>query len=111
MFNLLFALIVTATVTGYAPSAGGINCDDNCAVTASGLPPHRTIAACGNAWPLGSVLWVRRAERIVVCGDRFGPGAPRHAVDLWFSTEQEALKWGRRESRVLLVGQVDLFPD
>jgi len=108
MFDLLFALMVTATVTGYAPSAGGINCDGNCGVTAAGLQPGPTIAACGDAWPIGAVLWVRRARRVVVCGDRFGPGAPRRAVDLWFATRQEALKWGRRESLIVSIGKVNL---
>jgi len=54
----LVPLIALALVTGYAPAAGGLNCDGECAVTASGLPPGPTLAACGYGWDLGQRLQV-----------------------------------------------------
>ena len=105
----LVPLVILALVSGYAPAAGGLNCDGNCAVTASGLPPGPTLAACGYGWDLGQRLQVP-GYGAVACGDRFASrayaaraGLPSYAVDLWFATAAEAYAWGVRRLPVTVL--------
>ena len=98
--------LILAIVSGYAPSAGGINCDSDCSVTASGLPPGPGIASCGYGWELGTRLVVP-GYGVVTCGDRFSSRKyarvhklPLYAVDLWFASATEANAWGVRELTV-----------
>ena len=102
-----------ATATGYAPSAGGINCDSDCSVTASGVPPGPAIAACGWGFDLGQVLYVPDYG-MVTCGDRFGTrrackayGIGLYDVDLWFATRKEAYQWGRKETEIYTLTNTD----
>ena len=104
--NLLFAVAI-AVVTAYAPSADGTNCDGNCAVTASGYPPQRAIAACGSRWQMGDMLHVY-GYGTVFCGDRFGANVRPNRVDVWFPDLESALEWGVVETEVTWLGHVDL---
>ena len=104
---LAILLSVYTLVTGYVPAIGGINCDYECNVTASGLPPQAYTAACGPRWDLGDVLWVD--GRAVVCTDRFGRPPDDYAVDLWFASIDELVEWGGLKwLHVQWLGQVTL---
>jgi 3D (Asp-Asp-Asp) domain-containing protein len=102
MIHLLLAAIAV-TVTAYAPSAGGLNCAADCALTASGLAPQPGMAACGPGWALGDVLEVAGHGR-VVCADR-GPGVTGDDVEILFAREQSALDWGVQERAVRRVAR------
>jgi hypothetical protein len=97
--SLLVAAVLTATVTGFAPSAGGINCWSDCAVMHNGLPPGPRYAACGDGYPLGTLLVV--GSRVVECADRGALGL--WGVDLWYATEREALLFGRQRMQVVVL--------
>ena len=66
--------------------------------TASGLmAKHGTIAADTKYYPFGTIMYIPgygygRVE------DRGGAIKGPHRLDLWFATEQEALKWGRQKN-------------
>jgi len=108
LFPFLF-FVVVATATGYVPSAGGRNCNGDCSTTASGLPPSSALASCGWGWELGQKLYVPDYGA-VICGDRFGTraaceriGIGLYAVDLFFTTEAEALQWGRKKTVLYVI--------
>lgn len=103
MIAITTTLVVTATVYGYAPAAGGPNVWGDGSVTRWGLEPGPSIAACGEHWPLGAML--ETAGRRVVCGDT-GGGIRGYDVDLWFPTEAAALQHGRPELPVIYRGQM-----
>jgi len=89
--------LIVLTVTAYAPSAGGINCNADCAITASGVPPAVGVAACPREWPFGTRLVVPGYGQ-ATCLDR-GGAIVGQRVDVVMETEREALEWGRREVR------------
>lgn len=95
--------IVTVNVTGYyclylegyyAGDYGGY-----CGATTSGLLPFPGAAACGDAFPLWTWLWLPEIERWAVCVDR-GGGLGPYSVDLWFATNR-----AMQESGALGVGR------
>ena len=62
-----------ARVTEYCPAWGGINCQGDCNITASGLPvTYHVTAACGPGIPLHSRAWVYFpfGVEMYVCQDR-----------------------------------------
>ena len=93
------AALFFAITTGYAPAAGGVNCDGDCSVTAYGYTPGPSIAACGRAYRGGDVLHVD-GYGTVVCADRFGANVRPTRIDLWFATRDAALRWGARQVEV-----------
>ena len=95
-------LVIVLTVTAYAPASGGINCDANCALTASGAPPAVGLAACPRNWPFGTRLYVP-GYGPAVCADRGGSITGRR-IDVVMATEREALAWGRRDLPVVMWG-------
>lgn len=77
-------VVAVVTVTCFVPSRGGINSWGDGTVTYHGVritaENGRYIAACGWAWPTGTVIAVR--DRLVVCVDRGGGLAPTQ-IDVW----------------------------
>ena len=82
-------------VPGYYTGDGG----GYCGATTSGLLPFPGAAACGDAFPLWTWLWLPELERWAVCVDR-GGGLGPYSVDLWFATNR-----AMQESGVLGVGR------
>lgn len=80
------------TVTAYAPSAGGINCDSNCDVTASGLSPEVGMVACPREYEFGTKFFIPGLG-IRTCRDRGGRITDKR-LDVLMKTRQEALEWG-----------------
>ena len=67
-------------------------------VTASGtLAKHGTAAADTSCYPFGTILHVPGYGYATV-EDRGGDIKGPHRLDLWFPTEREARKWGRRKN-------------
>lgn len=67
-------------------------------VTASGTRAKRgTAAADTDYYPFGTVLYVPGYGYATV-EDRGGDIKGPHRLDLWFPSEREALKWGRRKN-------------
>jgi 3D (Asp-Asp-Asp) domain-containing protein len=94
---ILAMALVTVTVSGYVPSiCPSVNCWGDGSITAMGLTPGPSIAACGDAWPAFAVLWIP-TYGAVICGDRGGGLAP-YQVDVWFPTLDAAVRWGGRKS-------------
>jgi len=91
------------TVTAYAPSAGGVNCDANCEVTASGLPPRIGMAACPRNFDFGTRFYVP-GRGIVECQDR-GGRITRNHLDILMETEKEALEWGIKKLPVFVLSE------
>jgi 3D (Asp-Asp-Asp) domain-containing protein len=96
MLDYTLGLCLLTVVSVYVPSLGGINCGDDCGITASGAPPGSGIAACGPGWALGTLLYVPE-HGWVVCGDRFGEPPETFAVDLFAPDMRTARQWGYRE--------------
>jgi 3D (Asp-Asp-Asp) domain-containing protein len=69
-------------------------------LTASGQQTREGVAACGPSFPYGTYLLV--GAKWVVCQDRGGAITDGH-LDLWMSTEAEALEWGRKQMDVVVV--------
>ncbi len=67
-------------------------------LTASGAQTTRGIAACGPAFPFGTVMLV--GGRLVVCLDRGGAITNGH-LDLYM--EEGAKQWGRRVLPVVVL--------
>ena len=103
----MIPVVLVAVTTGYAPAAGGVNCDGDCSVTAYGYEPGPHIAACSSAWAPGDVLHVP-GYGAVMCGDRFGADVRVNRLDLWFATEAEAMAWGVREVEVIWLGRLEV---
>ncbi|MFQ5343362.1 MAG: 3D domain-containing protein [Anaerolineae bacterium] len=84
--------LLVLTVTAYAPSAGGINCDADCSVTASGALPVAGVASCPRDWPFGARLYVPgygEAE----CQDHGGAIYGRR-IEVVIEPEEVAMEWG-----------------
>jgi 3D (Asp-Asp-Asp) domain-containing protein len=92
---ILPVIILTVVVSCYVPSLGdAMNCWGNCDITAMGLTPGPHIAACGNAWPAGQLLYVP-GRGWVVCGDR-GGGLEPTQVDIFCYDLAECVAFGGR---------------
>lgn len=101
MYILISTIIyIIVTVTGYAPSAGGINSWGDGSVTYSGMPPGPLVAGCGKGWELGTHIYIPGRGK-VVCGDRGAIGL--YDIDLWFPSERMALEWGVRKLPVIVI--------
>ena len=105
---LFKAIVILAIATGYAPAAGGVNCNADCGVTAFGFQPGPAVAACGSAYAPGDVLHVD-GYGVVVCADRFGAQVSPTQVDLWFATSEQAIEWGRRQVLVNKFAHFDIW--
>ena len=72
-------------------------------ITASGTRAHRgTAAADTKYYPFGTILYVQGYGWAKV-EDRGGAIKGPARLDLWFSTEAEARKWGRRKNVPVMV--------
>jgi len=68
--------------------------------TADMTRTRRGICACGTEYSFGTIFIID--DRVFVCHDR-GPAVKKRNLDLWFPTEWEALRWGRREMPVMII--------
>ena len=67
-------------------------------ITASGKrAKHGTIAADTSIYPFGTIMYVPGYGYGVV-EDRGGAIKGKHRIDLWFSSESKARKWGRQKN-------------
>ncbi len=96
-------LIATAYTAG-PESTGKKPGDKGYGVTSSGLPAAYGVAAVDPAViPLGTVLYVP-GYGYAVAADT-GGAIKGKKVDLFFPTVEEALRWGVREVRAIVVGK------
>lgn len=105
IMQLLQALVITMTVTVYAPEAGGIN---GSGVMADGTRPFIGHAACGYRYPFGTVFELPNEvsdfglPNVVECRDRGGSIGNRN-LDVVMSTGYVkldlflAFHWGKRK--------------
>jgi 3D (Asp-Asp-Asp) domain-containing protein len=70
-------------------------------VMASGEHTREGVCACGTGYVFGTTFLLANGDAYM-CQDRGGLIRDQN-IDLWRSTKQEALRWGRRSMRVLWV--------
>lgn len=67
-------------------------------ITASGKrAKHGTIAADTSIYPFGTIMYIPGYGYGIV-EDRGGAIKGKNRIDLWFSSESKALKWGRQKN-------------
>lgn len=75
--------------------------------TSSGTWPEegRTIAACLNTFPMGTLLWIEgvgyRTVEDTIPPESIAKGA---RLDLYMDCKEEVRQWGRRDVRVTIMG-------
>jgi hypothetical protein len=119
--NLIIAMVLTMTVTAYAPDAGGIN--GNGRFMADGTPPAMGYAACGPRYPFGTVFELMPADgkalppefpHVVECRDRGGFIGPGN-LDIVVKTGdvkrdlKVAREWGRQRIKVRVWANWDVY--
>ncbi len=73
--------------------------------TCSGAYPFPgTVAADHNIFPIGTILWIEGYGYGVVLDS--GSAINGKIIDLYFHTEKEALKWGRRKVKVKILRRI-----
>lgn len=90
--------MITVTLTAYTDCDPGMRCDG---IMASGITTFDGAAACGPAWPFGTVLYIPSMRRRFVCLDRGSAIGDAH-LDLWMRDRQAALEFGVQRAAVIL---------
>lgn len=85
---------MTMEVTAYTDAEGG-------SLTTSGDPTEDGVAAAGDSFPFGTILYIEGYGEVTV-KDRGGAVTDGH-LDVWFSNITEAKKFGRKNMRVHVV--------
>ncbi len=93
------AKMQTLSVSAYT-NAGGVHPYQG--QMASGEYTKEGVCACGPSYAFGTLFFVPSLERWFVCQDRGGAITDKN-LDLWFATEEEALKLGRQGLEVIVV--------
>lgn len=100
--------VVRARVTAYAPldNKSGICADSKPTVTSRGYRPNRHYAAVDpSRIPYGTRMYVPGYGEVVAADTG---GALRsyggYAVDLYFDSYEEAVAWGNRSIRIIILG-------
>jgi 3D (Asp-Asp-Asp) domain-containing protein len=96
--------------TAYAPAAGGINCSGDCNTTAklfkvSAIKDLDNITYCAvdpKVIPLYSVLIIQGYDKPCVAVDT-GMGVKGKHIDILMHDHREAIKWGKRRAKVIVV--------
>jgi len=94
-------IITTLLISAYAPSLGGLNCDGDCSVMASGNVPYEGALACPIWMPLGTIIELSHSPigpMVGVCEDRGGL-ITENKVDFCLTEGDVATRaktWGRR---------------
>ena len=94
-------IITTLLISAYAPSLGGLNCDHDCSVMASGNAPYEGALACPMWMPLGTIIELSHSPigpTTGVCEDRGGL-VTENKVDFCLTEGDVATRartWGRR---------------
>ena len=95
--NIITVLLVSA----YAPTLGGLNCDHDCSIMASGNAPYEGALACPAWIPLGTTIELSNSPNgptTGICEDRGGM-VVGNKVDYCLvdgDVETRARIWGRR---------------
>jgi 3D (Asp-Asp-Asp) domain-containing protein len=97
-------------ITGYSPSAGGINCAGDCNTTAIGfkvssVEGFERLTYCAvdpKEVPLGSILVIQGLETPCVAVDT-GGAIKGKKIDYLFDNEKDALRFGRRKRVVVIL--------
>jgi len=79
-------------VTGYSSTPD--QCSGNPFITASGTRVHRGTMACPPQYPFGTKIKIKDLGTFI-CEDRGGAIKGNH-FDMWFTSREEALTWGKR---------------
>ena len=93
--------VVTMTCTAYTSCDPGMRCDG---ITASGVEAYPGVVAAGPELSFGTELYITGREGKHVVADR-GSAIGRGRLDIWMETRREALEWGVRRCRVLILGK------
>ena len=89
--------IVTVSVSSYWDGSGAPPYQG---LTASGVQTGPQTCACGPRYPFGTVFIVDGV--VYVCQDRGSAITDGH-LDLWMTSEEAAIKWGRQTLAAIVV--------
>ena len=104
-------LIMDAIVTGYAPSAGGINCHGNCNNTARGFRvsaitgTNTGVTYCAvdpKVIPFYSIIIIQGYDKPCIAVDT-GGAIKGNKIDLLFENKEDALKWGVKKRKIIVI--------
>jgi len=113
-FNIPAFRLLTAQVTAYVPSAGGINCAGDCNNTSRSFKVSavdnqfstlRGITYCAvdpNVIPFYSLIIIQGLDRPCIAVDT-GSKIKGHHIDVLFTNYDEALKWGSKNVKVIVI--------
>lgn len=102
-------LEVEATAYTSGPESTGKKPGDvGYGITYSGLPANiGTIAVDPNVIPLGSIIYVPGYGYGIATDT--GSAIKGNKIDLYFHDVNQALKWGRKKTKIIVLGDLDYF--